>query len=73
MGVDYRLLPRFVDSRRRHEEARNALPARWRSDPRPEVQLVNDLWVGVVARARGHLERIDSPGTAGSSVLHHDR
>jgi hypothetical protein len=60
MSVDYRLLPRFVDSRRRHEDARNALSDRWLSDPRPEVQVVNDLWVGIVARARAHIEEIAS-------------
>ena len=59
MSVDYRLLPCFEDSRRRHEDAREALPLRWRSDPRPEVQLINDLWVSIVARARAHLEHID--------------
>ena len=60
MSVDYRLLERFQDSRRRQEAAREALPERWRSDPRPEVQAINDLWVSVVARAREHEERLGS-------------
>ena len=59
--VDYRLLPRFEASYRRHEDARNGLPERWRSDPRPEVQLVNEIYVGLVARARANIEEISTP------------
>jgi hypothetical protein len=66
MSVDYRLLDRFQDSRRRHEAARQALPEHWRRDPRPEVQAINDLWVSVVARARAHEERLG--GLAASSL-----
>ena len=58
MSVDYRLLPRFEASRKRYAEVRDALPERWRSDPRSEVQVVNDLWVEVTARARDHIDRI---------------
>lgn len=58
MAVDYRLLARFEANRERYEAARRALPARWRSDPRPEVQVINDLWVDTVARTREHLERL---------------
>jgi len=61
MSVDYSLLGHFEDSRRRHETARAALPAHWRSDPRPEIQDVNDLWVSVMVRAREHLEQVASP------------
>jgi hypothetical protein len=64
MSVDYSLLDRFTDSRRRHEAARQALPERWRADPRPEVQAINDLWVSVVARARAHEERLAAVGVA---------
>jgi hypothetical protein len=60
MAVDYSLLGHFEDSRRRHETARAALPAQWRSDPRPEIQLVNDLWVSVIVRAREHIEHVAS-------------
>jgi hypothetical protein len=60
--VDYRLLPRFTASCRRHEDARNGLPESWRSDPRPEVQLLNEIYVELVARARGHIEEISAPG-----------
>jgi hypothetical protein len=44
MSVDYRLLTRFQESHDRHEAARRALPERWRSDPRAEVQHANELW-----------------------------
>jgi hypothetical protein len=59
--VDYRLLPRFESSTRRHEAARDALPERWRSDPRPEAQLVNEIYVALVARTRAHIEEISAP------------
>jgi len=51
MSVDYRLLPRFEASRKRYEAARRVLPAHWRNDPRPEAQIINDHWVGVIAAA----------------------
>ncbi len=51
MSVDYRLLPRFEASQKRHEAARRALPDRWRDDPRPEAQFINELWVNVIAQA----------------------
>jgi hypothetical protein len=58
MSVDYRLLTRFQASHDRHEAARRALPERWRSDPRAEVQHANELWVSAVARAREHQDRL---------------
>ncbi len=58
MAVDYRLLARFEANRERYEAARKALPARWRSDRRPEAQVINDLWVDVIARTHEHLERL---------------
>ena len=58
MSVDYRLLPRFEASCRRHAAARDSLPAHWRSDPRPEVQLLNETWVNLIARTREHIEQI---------------
>lgn len=63
--VDYRLLPRFEASRRRHEDARTALPERWRSDPRLEAQLINEIYVALVARARAHIEEISTPELLG--------
>lgn len=51
MNVDYRLLARFEASRQRHDAARRALPHHWRTDPRPEAQVINDHWVDVMARA----------------------
>jgi acyl-CoA reductase-like NAD-dependent aldehyde dehydrogenase len=72
MAVDYRLLPTFQASRRRHDAARRALPDRWRSDPRPEVQAINDNWVAAVARAREHLDRI-AASRQGTSPLLDDR
>jgi hypothetical protein len=73
MSVDYTLLPVFTESRRRHEEARRALPERWRTDPRPEVQLINDLWVEVQARARQHLDELDNGSPSGPTVFLDDR
>jgi hypothetical protein len=67
MSVDYRLLTRFQASHDRHEAARRALPERWRSDPRAEVQHANELWVSAVARAREHQDRLaanSAPGPA---------
>jgi hypothetical protein len=58
MSVDYRLVPHFEASRRRYAAARELLPERWRSDPRPEMQLLNDTWVSVIARAREHIDEI---------------
>ena len=64
MGVDYRLLEHFAERRRRLEEARNALPERWKADPRPEAQLVNELWVSATLRAREHIERVRGEASA---------
>ncbi|HZO98175.1 MAG TPA: hypothetical protein VFB42_12465 [Gaiellaceae bacterium] len=62
MTVDLRLLPHFLESRRRHEAARRALPERWRADPRPEVQEANETWVSAVVRARELAARLaESP------------
>ena len=58
MSIDYRLLDRFETSRKRHEAARLALPERWRADPRPEAQTINDHWVRVMVRACEHRDRI---------------
>jgi hypothetical protein len=51
MSVDYRLLPHFEASRTRLEAARRALPENWRADPRPEAQVMNEYWVGLLARS----------------------
>jgi hypothetical protein len=64
MSVDYRLLAHFESSCRRHAAARRLLPPSWRSDPRPEMQLLNDIWVDVIARARGHIEQIADTSSA---------
>jgi hypothetical protein len=58
--VDYSLLQRFEESSARHQAARDLLPAHWRSDTRPEAQLINDLWVSVIVRAHKHLEYVAS-------------
>jgi hypothetical protein len=58
MSVDYRLLPHFEASSRRFAAARESLPRHWRSDPRPEMQLLNDTWVNLIARTRAHIEQI---------------
>jgi hypothetical protein len=51
MSIDYRLLSHFQESRSRLEAARRALPENWRADPRPEAQVMNEFWVGVIARS----------------------
>jgi hypothetical protein len=64
MSVDYRLLGHFEASCQRHAAARELLPARWRSDPRPEAQLLNDIWVNLIARTREHIEEISAASEA---------
>jgi hypothetical protein len=63
MSVDYRLLAYFQASRDRYEAARRALPQHWLTDPRPEVQYLNELWVNMMARAEDQNEILqpDSP------------
>jgi hypothetical protein len=73
MPVDYRLLARFEESHQRYDAARSALPERWRSDPRPEAQMINDHWVSVIAEAREHLDRVSAAGREGASRLLDDR
>ncbi len=51
MSVEYRLLDRFEASRQRHAAARRALPERWRTDPRPEAQIMNEHRVRVIVQA----------------------
>jgi len=51
MSIDYRLLAHFEESRSRFEAARRALPENWRSDPRHEAQVMNEYWVGLLARS----------------------
>ena len=58
MSIDYRLLERFEASRKRHETARLLLPERWRSDPRPEAQTINEHWVRVMVQACEHRDRV---------------
>jgi hypothetical protein len=64
MSVDYRLLAHFEASRERYAAARELVPARWQSDPRPEQQLLNDIWVNVIARTREHIDRIADTSSA---------
>jgi hypothetical protein len=69
MNVDYRLLSHFEASRVRHEAVRRALPAQWRSDPRPEIQRTNELWVSVVVRARELQEALAAGSSRAPLVL----
>ncbi len=57
MSIDYRLLEQFETSRKRHETARLLLPERWRSDPRPEAQTINEHWVRVMVQACEHRDQ----------------
>lgn len=68
MSVDYRLLTHFQASQDRHEAARRALPERWRSDPRTEVQNANELWVSAVVRAREHQDRLAASSASGPAT-----
>jgi hypothetical protein len=73
MAVDYTLLPVFAESRRLSEAARRALPEQWRTDPRPEVQLVNELRADLHARARQHIDELANDSPAGTTVFLDDR
>jgi hypothetical protein len=59
MSIDYRLLERFATSCKRHQAARLLLPERWRSDPRPEAQTINEHWVSVIVRASEHRDEVN--------------
>jgi len=69
MSVDYRLLEHFQASWERLEAARRALPEPWRSDARPDVQSANERWVTTVARAREHIELLDTSSSARSQIM----
>ena len=71
MSIDYRLLERFETSHKRHEAARLLLPEHWRSDPRPEAQTINDLWVSVIVRASEQQEEVNC-SSAGSLTFEGD-
>ena len=74
MSVDYRLLDRFEASRQRNEAAWRALPRRWRSDPRPEAQIMNEHWVNVILEASDdHEQPSERPSTAPLMLLGDDR
>jgi hypothetical protein len=73
MSVDYRLLPHFEASRTRHEAARRVLPEHWRTDPRPEAQIINEHWVGVIARAAAHQDSLAAASGRTSEVSVDDR
>jgi len=72
MSVDYRLLDRFEASRQRHEAARRALPERWRTDPRPEAQTMNEHWVRVMVQACDDHDRLTAPSSATPLVFSND-
>jgi hypothetical protein len=69
MSVDYRLLEHFQASWERFEAARRALPEPWRQDARPDVQSANERWVTAVARAREHIDSIDSGSSSRSRIM----
>jgi hypothetical protein len=45
MAVDRRLLQYWRGEQEARKRARNALPSRWRVDPRPEMEDVNETFV----------------------------
>jgi hypothetical protein len=49
MSVDTRLLVRWQRELDARQRARAALPRRWRTDPRPEMQQVGDAYVELLA------------------------
>jgi hypothetical protein len=49
MSVDTRLLGRWQRELDARQRARSALPKRWRTDPRPEMQQVSDTYVELLA------------------------
>ena len=72
MSIDYRLLDRFETSRQRHEAARRALPERWRTDPRPEAQTMNEHWVCVMVQACEDQDRLTARFSATPLVFSGD-
>jgi hypothetical protein len=69
MSVDYTLLPVFTGSRRRQEEAREGLAGRWPTDPRHEVELINDLRADLHARVRQHIDELDYGSRSGTTAF----
>jgi hypothetical protein len=45
MAVDERLLQYWLGEQEARKRARSSLPARWRVDPRPEMEDVNETFV----------------------------
>jgi hypothetical protein len=45
MAVDRRLLQHWLGEQEARKRARNSLPSRWRVDPRPEMEDVNETFV----------------------------
>ncbi len=52
MNVDNRLLSHWQREQLARRQARAALPARWRNDPRPEMHEVVDVYVELLAAER---------------------
>jgi hypothetical protein len=52
VSVDTRLLSHWQREQVARRRARAALPARWRNDPRPEMDKVVDLYVELLAAER---------------------
>ena len=52
MNVDNRLLGHWQREQVARKQARAALPARWRNDPRPEMHQVVDVYVELLAAER---------------------
>ena len=52
MSVDTRFLEHWQREQIARRRARAALPARWRNDPRPEMDKVTDVYVELLAAER---------------------
>jgi hypothetical protein len=52
VSVDSRLLNYWQREQNARRQARAALPARWRNDPRPEMHEVVDVYVELLAAER---------------------
>lgn len=50
--IDDRLLDHWTRERDARDRLRNALPASWRNDPRPNMDVVRELYVEAMLRMK---------------------
>lgn len=50
--IDDRLLEHWARERATRDRLRNSLPASWRNDPRPNMDVVRELYIEAMLRLR---------------------